>query len=90
VSDEASIFLFGALAMACLAIAIKFLKYWRLSRDRFFVWFLASFTAFSIGWCLRLIVPRVSEQNYLAYLPRLFGYLLILIAILDKNRRTED
>ncbi|HEY5935423.1 MAG TPA: DUF5985 family protein [Kofleriaceae bacterium] len=83
-------FLQGATTLACVAIGIKFLKYWRLSRDRFFVWFAVAFWMFAGGWILRTFTPNLGEDRYLVFLPRLFGFLLILIAILDKNRRSSD
>ena len=81
-------FLQGAITLACFAIGIKFLKYWRLSRDRFFVWFAIAFWMFGTGWILRVFLPDIGEHGYLVFVPRVLGFVLILIAILDKNRRS--
>jgi len=35
--------LLGAIAMACLTISLFFLRFWQKSRDRFFLFFAASF-----------------------------------------------
>lgn len=80
-------FMHGALTVVCFVIGVVFLRFWRLSRDRFFLWFLAAFWVFSFGWGLRAFVPSSEEHRYLMYLPRLLGFVLILIAIFDKNRR---
>ena len=78
----------GALVMASFAIGLRFVKYWRLSKDRFFIWFAAAFWAFGLGWLIRAVDPGVSEHAHWVYLPRLLGYVIIIVAILDKNRRT--
>ena len=80
----------GASIMACFVIGLKFLKYWRLSGDRFFVWFGAAFWTFAVGWVIRTLVPSAPEHGYLLYLPRLAGFVMILLAILNKNRASTD
>ena len=84
------LFLHGALMMGCLVIGLKFVKYWRLARDRFFIFFASAFWVFAVGWGVRAFVPSAGEHGHLIYLPRLFGFLLILIAIFDKNRRSRS
>ena len=81
-------FLHGALALGCVAIGIKFLKFWRISSDRFFIWFAAAFWIFGVGWVARAFVS-ISEHAYLVFVPRLVAFLMILVAILDKNRQKE-
>ncbi len=87
---SAQLFLTGAAAMACFAIGLVFLRYWKVSRDRFFLWFAAAFWIFMIGWTLRLISPQVPEHTHFLYLPRLLGFVMIVIAIVMKNRRPAD
>ncbi len=81
------LYLMGALTMASLVIGLRFLKYYRLSRDRFFVFFTAAFWTFGLGWAIRAFDFNLPEHAYVVYLPRLAGFLLILVAIFDKNRR---
>ena len=83
-------FLHGALTLGCFVIGLKFLKFWRLGRDRFFVWFWAAFWVFAIGWRLRALASSIGEHSYLMYLPRLLGFLMIIAGIVDKNRRPPD
>lgn len=79
--------LLGAIGMGSLVISLFFLRYWRSSRDRFFLYFAISFFAeglnrFHMG--LKLGLP---EDAPIAYVIRAISYGLILYAILDKNRR---
>jgi hypothetical protein len=76
----------GAAVMACVVVALHFLRYWRLAADRFFVFFALAFVSFACGFAIRAIT---SEHDYVVYLPRLIGFLVILIAIFDKNRRSK-
>ena len=41
-----SSFLSGAIFIACLAVALHFLRLWRRTGDRLFAYFLAAFVAF--------------------------------------------
>lgn len=83
-------FFAGMLVMASLVIFLAFLRFWRLSKDRFFIWFAAAFLTFGLGWTIRTFDPGVDEHAHLVYLPRLAGFLMILLAIYDKNRRARE
>lgn len=82
-------FVDGAISFACLVVVLRFLKYWRLSRDRFFIWFACAFGCFALGWTIAALAPSFGERTYVMFLPRLLGFLLIAFAILDKNRRSS-
>jgi Family of unknown function (DUF5985) len=80
-------FLSGAISMACLTIALFFLRFWRQTGDRLFVIFAA---AFGILMVERLMLATVSTSHELApyiYVMRLFAFVLIMLAVVDKNRR---
>jgi hypothetical protein len=85
---DAEFFIAGMLVMATFAIGLHFLKFWRLSKDRFFIWFALAFWVFGLGWLIRAFYPGVAEHGHWAYVPRLVAFLMIIVAILDKNRRT--
>jgi hypothetical protein len=77
----------GATAMASLVIALFFVRFWRGSGDRFFLYFALSFLA-QAGHRVYAGMPGADlmhEENALHYLIRLLSYLLILFAVLDKN-----
>lgn len=76
----------GAVAMASLIIALFFLRFWKSSRDRFFLYFALSFAAQAVDRVVAAMPSAVSEADSpLHYLIRLTAYALILWAILEKN-----
>jgi hypothetical protein len=80
-----NLILLGAIIMACFTVSLLFLRFWKSTRDRFFLFFAASFL---IEGCNRLMLGLIhysSEQEPLFYLLRLFAFLIILWAIFDKN-----
>ena len=89
-SGSIAFFLHGAITLACLLIGLKFLKFWQVTRDRFFLWFVAAFWVFSVGWIIRSFAVTASEDIHLVYVPRLLGFVLIIAAILDKNRKASS
>ena len=79
-------FLWGALAMGSVTIAVFFLRYWRRSADRLFAFFAIAFAVMGLNWIgLALIDPGV-ESRHAVYLLRLAAFVLIIIGIIDKNR----
>jgi hypothetical protein len=78
--------LLGAIAMACLTISLFFLRFWRKTRDRFFLFFAASFCLEGVNRAVLGLVSIPSEVEPFFYIIRLIAFLLILIAIIDKNR----
>jgi hypothetical protein len=77
----------GAIATVSAVIALVFLRFWCKSRDRFFLFFSAAFVLEAIGRLLVVETLGVADETPLFYLVRLSAYALILIAIVDKNRR---
>lgn len=76
----------GAVAALALIAGIAFLRSFARTRDRFFVYFAAAFWLLGTTQ-LGLGLSNAPELNRpLAYVPRLFVSLLILVAIWDKNR----
>jgi hypothetical protein len=84
--------LLGAIAMASLVIGLFFLRFWKNTRDRFFLFFAAAFWLEGLNRALLGLQGSGSENEPLVYMVRLFSFVLILVAILDKNRgsRAED
>jgi Family of unknown function (DUF5985) len=77
---------YGALVVMSALAGVFFVRYWRLSGDRFFLWFAGAFMTFGINWAL-LVYDAASEHTSYIYAIRLLGFLQILTAILLKNRR---
>jgi len=79
-------FLHGALTAMCVIAGVFFLRYWRISKDTFFIWFACAFWTFALNWLLRAVDPAAPEHMLYIYGIRLAGFLQILVAILLKNR----
>lgn len=80
-------FLLGVIVTASWVSGAFFYRFWRQSRDELF---LAFSVAFLIEGCNRfafLFMDRPSEGHALSYAIRLCSYLLILAAIVRKNRK---
>jgi hypothetical protein len=78
--------LLGAIAMGCLTISLFFLRFWRKTRDRFFLYFAASFLVEGVNRAVLGLTAITREVEPFIYIIRLISFLLILIAIVDKNR----
>jgi len=78
--------LFGAIAMASLTISLFFLRFWKKTRDRFFLFFAVAFSLEGVNRIVLALNQGSSENEPVIYLIRLLSYVLILIAIIDKNR----
>lgn len=77
----------GAVACATLVVAVFFLRYWKSSGDRFFLYFAISFGLEAVNRVALALAIDTSEEQPAFYLVRLLSYLLILLAIAGKNRR---
>ena len=77
----------GAITMAALTIALFFLRYWRHSGDRLFLFFSL---AFVLEASHRVLLAALSftPDGPQIYVIRLIEYGLILFAIISKNRST--
>jgi hypothetical protein len=82
-------FMFGVLTALCVVCGLFFLRYWRASSDRFFSFFAVAFWALGANWALLIGRDPRDEYTSYFYLLRLFAFLLILVAIVDKNRRSS-
>jgi hypothetical protein len=80
-------FLNGVSACGSLVAGILFLRFWRETNERLFLWFGFAFWMFALNWSAISLLPSADESRYLYFVPRLGGFVLILIAIIDRNRR---
>jgi hypothetical protein len=81
-------FLSGAISMGFLVISLFFVRFWRTTRDRLFLFFAAAFVLLLVERLLREAFDFQTEWLPGVYLLRLFSFSMILMAIADKNRRT--
>ncbi len=75
----------GAAAMASLAVALFFLKFWRRTRDSFFLLFAAAFAIDAVARVALSVVEVSDTAEPIYFLPRLVMFALIVIAIVNKN-----
>src|SRR5687768_12878026 len=79
-------FLLGMIVVACLVVGMFFLRFWRKTGDRLFGVFAVAFWIMGINWMLLAFIQEDEVRTWL-YLLRLGAFVLILLGILDKNRR---
>lgn len=86
-ADDMNLVLRGALALASWVAGLFFLRFWRLSRDRLFVFLCAAFWLLAINWISLTVNHWVPETRHQAYIVRLLAFVLIIIGVIDKNHR---
>lgn len=79
-------FLTGAISLACFVVALFFLRFWRSTRDRFFVFFAVSFALEGASRGAAVLL-QLADNNPAFYAIRVIAYGLIIVAIWQKNRR---
>jgi hypothetical protein len=79
-------FLNGISACGSFVAALLFFKFWQATNDRLFAWFGAGFWMFAVTWSAIAVSRPLDETRFLYFVPRLIGFVLILIGIVKKNR----
>lgn len=82
-------FLFGLLTAAGLTAALFFLRFWRHTADRLFIYFAAAFFALAVNWLALAMTDPASENRYYAFLLRLVAFGCIIYGIFEKNRSSK-
>lgn len=83
-------FLWGALSMSAWVAGLFFHRLWRLGRDRLLLFFSFAFWILALNWlCLALADPA-NEATHWVYILRVVAFALIIVAIVDKNRRVRS
>jgi len=81
--------LVGGIAAGSLVAALFFARFWRATRDRFFLFFALSFLIEGVNRIAIYESVGLSEDAPGYYVVRLVAYGLIIAAIVDKNRRNR-
>jgi hypothetical protein len=80
--------LLSGVLIACYSIvALFFARFWVSTRDRLFGLFALSFALLGVQRLALTLTRGSMEDQTVFYLLRLFAFLIILVAIADKNRR---
>ena len=82
-------FLYGFLTSAALTVALIFLRFWRMTQDRLFIFFAAAFVALALNWLALAMTDSASDDRYHVFVLRLVAFVFILVGIVDKNRRAK-
>lgn len=80
-------FLLGVIVTASLTAAGFFWRFYRQTRDSLFLAFAAAFAIEGVNRMAFLLVDKPSEGSPIIYMVRLVAFLLLLGAIVVKNRR---
>ncbi len=83
-------FVLGALMMGSALAGLFFLRFWRETGDRLFASFAAAFWLLGLTRFYMALFGEVSEGHTFVYLLRLLAFVLMLAAIIDKNRSQKD
>ncbi len=81
-------FFAGAAIVSLLVIVLFFLRFWRRTRDRLFLFFAGAFGCMIVERIVRAVMPVENEWAPYVYSIRLAAFVLIIIAVVDKNRRS--
>jgi hypothetical protein len=78
-------FLTGAVTLAYIVASMYFVHFWRRTADRLFLAFAVAFALLALNQ-LAVFALGVDDERYnYAYILRVLGFVLILLAIVDKN-----
>lgn len=80
----------GAIVMGYAVAGLFFLRFWRETRDRLFLIFAGAFWLLGVQRLALVLSRNTVEDDTGLYLVRLFAFLLILGAIVDKNRSSSQ
>ncbi len=77
----------GAIIAGYAVVGLYFLRFWRDTRDRLFGLFAISFWLLALQRVLLTATGDLGERGAYLYLVRLAAFVLIVFAVLDKNRK---
>ena len=81
-------FLAGTISASLLVIALFFLRFWKRTRDRLFLYFGAAFVTLMIEQILRSVLAVNDDSVPAVYSVRLVAFAFIIFGIAGKNRRS--
>ncbi|HEY0157983.1 MAG TPA: DUF5985 family protein [Thermoanaerobaculia bacterium] len=79
--------IYGALFAGYSVAGLFFLRFWVTSRDRLFGLFAAAFGILAVQRVALALTRTTVEDQSPLYVLRLLAFLIIIYAIVDKNRR---
>jgi hypothetical protein len=90
-------FLSGVAMASFAGSGLFFLKFWRSSKDKFFLYFSIGFWLLSFDRILLLVKgalhpapsAQIPESVAMMYLIRLLAYVVLIYAIVERNRKSS-
>jgi len=79
-------FVSGGLTMGYLVAALFFVRFWTRARERLFLAFAAAFGLMALAQGLQVFAPAARDWDGHVYWTRLAAFVVIILAILLKNR----
>ena len=79
-------FTLGAIAMGFAVSGLFFLRFWKETRDRLFAFFALAFFVLAVNRIGLVLAEYHHAKGDYLYWVRLLAFVLILAAIVDKNR----
>lgn len=76
----------GVIAMGFFVAGLFFLRFWRDTRDRLFMFFALAFFILAANRIGTTVLVEPGDRVDHLYWVRLFAFLMILWAVIDKNR----
>lgn len=77
----------GILFAFYLTISVFFLRFWVTARERLFAMFALAFGVLALQRIALSLTSATMEDQTVFYLLRLAAFVIIIVAIVDKNRR---
>ena len=78
-------FLSGAVTLGFVVASVFFLRFWRRTGDRLFIAFAVAFALLALNQGLAQWLGQADERVMYTYLLRVLAFVIILLAIVDKN-----
>ena len=83
-------FLAGAVTLAFVVASFHFIHFWSRTSDRLFLAFAAAFALLALNQVAIFVLDVADERTHYVYILRVLAFILILLAIVDKNLRRDD
>ena len=77
-------------ATAGWTVGLFFLRFWRDTGDRLFLFFGVAYWLLASSWLVLAIFDPTDETRPYVYLIRLVAFCLIIVAMIDKNRPDDQ
>ena len=82
--------LLGGIMLGSIVASLFFLRFWKMTRDKLFLYFSLAFLTLAFSRVLMTVSEFSSDEHPAVYLVRLVAYGLIIFGIVDKNLKKSS